>query len=80
MTLATLTWFTLGACLVYVVAVDPNVWQWLVLQSKRLRLETERLWFRVRNHPDSPWVRYAIKRNADRLAKELQEHYQNKND
>ncbi len=39
MTLATLTWFTIGACLVYVVAVDPNVYTWLVLQSKRLRIE-----------------------------------------
>lgn len=80
MTVATLTWFTIGACLVYVVAVDPNVYTWLVLQSKRLRLEAERAWFRVRYHPDSPWVRYAIRKNADRLAKELQEHYQNQDD
>lgn len=71
MTLSTLTWFTIGACLVYVVAVDPNVYTWLVLQSKRLKLEAERLWFRIRYHPDSPWVRFEIKQNADRLAREI---------
>lgn len=71
MNIATLTWFTVGACLVYIVAQDPNVYDWLVLQSKRLRLEVERLWFRVRYNPDSPWVRYEIKRNSERLAKEI---------
>jgi hypothetical protein len=71
MNLATLTWLTLGACIVYVVAQDANVFDWLVLQSKRIKLEAERLWFRIRYHPDSPWVRYEIKRNADKLAQEI---------
>lgn len=78
MTLSTLTWFTIGACLVYAVAVDANVYTWLVLQSKRLRLEAERAWFRVRYHPDSPWVRYEIKRNADRLAAEFLKENENR--
>lgn len=78
MSLSTLTWFTIGACLVYAVAVDANVYTWLVLQSKRLRLEAERLWFRVRYHPDSPWVRYEIKRNADRLAAEFLKENENR--
>jgi hypothetical protein len=68
---ATLTWFTIGACVVYAVAVDENVFPWLVLQSKLLRVWAERQWFRLRYHPDSPWVRYEIKRNADRLAREI---------
>jgi hypothetical protein len=71
MNLATLTWFTIGACLVYVVVQDGNVYDWLVLQSKLFRIELQRLWFRVRHHPDSPWVRYEIKRNADRIAAEF---------
>jgi len=78
MTLATLTWFTLGACLIYAVAVDPNVWQWLLLQSKRLRLETKRAWFRIRYHPNSPWIRYEIERTADRLAKEFIKENENR--
>lgn len=71
MSTAALTWFVVGAFLVYIVTQDANVYDWLVLQSKRLRLEAERLWFRVRYHPDSPWVRYEIKRNADKLAAEF---------
>jgi hypothetical protein len=71
MNVATLTWFTIGACLVYVVVQDSNVYDWLVLQSKLLRIELQRFWFKVRYHPDSPWVRYEIKRNADRIAEEF---------
>lgn len=71
MTIATFTWFVIGACLVYAVAVDENVWTWLVLQSKMVRIWVERQWFRIRYNPDSPWVRYEIDRNAKRLANEI---------
>ena len=78
MNLATATWFTIGACLVYAVAVDANVYPWLVLQAKRLKLETERAWFRVRYHPDSLWIRYEIKRNSDRIAAEFIKENENR--
>lgn len=78
MSTATLTWFVVGAFLIYVVTQDANVYDWLVLQSKRLKLEMERAWFRVRYHPDSPWVRYEIKRNADRLAAEFIKENENR--
>jgi len=78
MSLATLTWFTIGACLVYAVAVDANVYTWLVLQTKRLKLEVERAWFRIRYNPDSPWVRYEVQRNADRLAEEILKENKNR--
>lgn len=77
MTLATLTWFTLGAAAIYVVAVDPNVYDWLALQSKRLGLILERTWWMIRNHPDSPWVRYSINRRANKIAKEMLKDLQN---
>ena len=78
MNLATATWFTIGACLVYAVAVDANVWPWLVLQFKSFRHEIEKAWFRVRYHPDSPWIRYEIKRNSDRLAAEFIKENENR--
>jgi hypothetical protein len=71
MTPATLTWFVIGACLVYAVAVDENVFPWLVLQSKLLRVWVERQWYRIRYHPDTPWVRYEMKRNSEKLAREI---------
>jgi hypothetical protein len=78
MTIATFTWFVIGACLVYAVAVDENVWHWLVLQSKVVRIWFERQWFRVRYHPDSPWVRYEMKRNADKIAREILKETKNR--
>ena len=78
MSIATLTWFVLGACLVYVVTQDGNVYDWLVLQSKRLGIELRRLWFLVRHNPDTPWVRYEMKRNADRIAREILKENKNR--
>ena len=78
MTTATLTWFTLGAIVLYVVVQDPNVYDWLVLQSKRLSLELKRRWYMVKYHPDSPWVRWAVERNSQRLAKEIMKEYENR--
>ena len=78
MNIATLTWLTLGACIVYVVAQDANVFDWLVLQSRRFGIETKRLWFRIRYYPDSPWVRYEINRNAERLAQEILKEKENR--
>jgi hypothetical protein len=75
---ATLTWFTVGACVVYAVAVDENVFPWLVLQSKLLKVWAERQWFRIRYNPDSPWVRFEINRNAEKLARAIQTELENK--
>ena len=71
MTTATLAWFTTGAILVYIVIRDPNVLDWLVLQSQRFSLELKRRWYMVKYHPHSPWVRWAVERNAKRLADEF---------
>jgi len=71
MNVVTLTWFTIGACILYAVALDDYIFPWLVLQSKLLKVWSERQWYRIRYHPESPWVRHEILKNADKLAKEL---------
>jgi hypothetical protein len=78
MNLAALTWFTLGVCLIYVVAQDPNVYTWLVLQLKVLNVWIQRKWFMLRYNPDSPWVRWTINRNAKRLADEIIKENENR--
>jgi hypothetical protein len=78
MNIATLTWFVIGACIVYAIAVDPYVYPWLVLQFKRLELALERTWFMIRFNPDTPWVRYGIKRNADRMARKIMKENENR--
>ena len=78
MNIAALTWFTIGACLVYVVVQDANVFDGLVLASKTANIWLQRQWFKVRYHPDSPWVRYEIKRNSERMAEEFLKEYKHK--
>ena len=71
MTPSAFAWLVVAGVITYVVAVDPNVLDWLTLQSKRFGIELRRLWFLIRHNPGSPWVRFEIKRNADRMAKEM---------
>jgi len=68
---ASLTWLVVGGVLAYVVAVDPNVYHWLELQVKVVKIWFKQQWFKLRYNPDSPWVRWSIDRNADRIAKQL---------
>jgi hypothetical protein len=68
---AVLTWLVVGSVLAYVVAVDENVYPWLVLNLKIVGIWFQRQWFRIRHNPDSPWVRWQIDRNADRIAKQF---------
>lgn len=60
------------AAIAYILASDDNVAPFLILQTKRLGLATRRAIWMAQNHPDAPWVRYAINRRAWRLAEELQ--------
>ena len=78
MNTATLTWFTIAACLAYIIITDANVAAGLVLLSRRLGTELRRQWYMVRYHPDSPWIRFEVNRNADKLAKELFEEYESR--
>lgn len=71
MTPSLLVWLTLGAFLVYIVSQDANVYDWLVLKSRHFWVWFQRQWFRIRHHPDSPLVRFEIKRNSERLAREI---------
>ena len=78
MSIATLTYLTIGSCLVYIVVQDANVYEYLVLLSKSAGVWLKRLWFRIRYHPDSPWVRWEIDRNANELAEEFLKQYKHK--
>ena len=78
MNYAALTWVTLGAVLIYLVTQDENVLPWLVLLSKSFNIWVQRRWFLIRYNPDSPWVRFEIKRNARRIADQIIKENQNR--
>ena len=80
MSITTLTWLTLGACVLFVITLDANVYDYLVLVSRAIGIQLQRQWFKIRYHPDSPWVRWEIDRNADKMANELLKHYKQEED
>ena len=66
-------WLTVGGILLFVILEDPKVFQWLILVSKIANLWVAQRWFIIKNHPDTPWVQYQIKRNAKAAVKKLME-------
>lgn len=67
------------AIFAYIIASDDNVAPFIVLQIKRLGLSARRAVWMAQNHPNAPWVRYAINRRAWRLAEELRKSYDKPN-
>ena len=65
---ALLTWLVVGGVLAYVVSVDPNVYRWIELQAQVVSIWFQRQWFLFRYNPRSPWVKWEIQRNANRIA------------
>jgi hypothetical protein len=80
MSAVALTWITVGACLTYIIVQDANVYDFLVLASKSASIWVQRQWFKIRYHPESPWIRWEINRNADKMAKEFLENYNKEKD
>ena len=78
MTTATLTWFTIAACAIYLVVRDPNVITWLVLATKVVENWFQRQWFLIKHNPESPWVRHRIRRTAHRMAQEIMKEIEEK--
>ena len=68
---AVLTWLVIGGVLAYAVAVDENVYHWIELQAQVLSLWFQQRWFLFRYNPRSPWVKWEIHRNANRIAKQF---------
>ena len=64
-------WTALVGVLTYVLAVEPLFFNYLILQIARFSQLVERQWVKVKIHPDSPWVRHQINRNADEIATQL---------
>ena len=68
---AVIFWTTLVGVLAYVFAVEPLFFNYLLLQVLNLTVLIQRQWVKFCIHPDSPWVQYKIRSNADRIATQL---------
>lgn len=66
-------WFLLFIVVAYAIVVDPNVSRYIILLTKILRINLERIKWMIILHPNNPITRFNINRRADRIAKEIQE-------
>lgn len=62
------------------VVLDANVGDYIILLLKSGKLNLERLIWRIRFHPKNPIGRYLMWRRSLKLAKELQEEFNKKNE
>lgn len=65
--------------ILYMAAVDQNVLDYIVLQSKIIKVTIERLFWMIRFHPKNPITNLIIKIKYDKIAKELQKEFEQKN-
>jgi hypothetical protein len=74
-------YFWLGLFLIigYFVVTDNSLATFLVLTQKRIKLEYEKLKWRITQSPDNPIVKYIIWKRSMKLAEKLRKELNEKN-
>jgi hypothetical protein len=56
---------------IYIMIVDPNVNEYLILVLKMIRVNMERVYWMIRLHPKNPITNLIMRWKYDKIAKEL---------
>jgi hypothetical protein len=56
---------------IYIMIVDPNVNEYLILLLKMIRVNMERVYWMIRLHPKNPITNLIMRWKYDKIAKEL---------
>jgi hypothetical protein len=56
---------------IYIMIVDPNVNEYLILALKMIRVNIERVYWMIRLHPKNPITNLIMRWKYDKIAKEL---------
>ena len=64
-------WFVPFAIILYMMSVDKNVADYIILKCKIINLNIERWIWMVNNHPKNPLLRWSIERRSWKMAEEL---------
>jgi len=75
MTFIDYIFLTFFVIVVYLITVDKNVADYLLLLPKMLKVNIERLKFMIILHPMNPIANWNINRRANRIARELQKEF-----
>lgn len=62
------------------IVIDANVADYIVLLTKIIKLNTERVFWMIRLHPKNPISNFMMNRKYDKIAKELEEEFLKKNE
>lgn len=69
---------TIFAVIVYMMYVDKNVSEYIVLLTKILKINTERFFWMLKYHPNNFITTWIQNQKYEKLAKELEKEYQEK--
>ena len=56
---------------IYIMIVDPNVNEYIILLLKMIRVNIERVYWMIRLHPKNPITNLIMRWKYDKIAKEL---------
>jgi hypothetical protein len=56
---------------IYIMIVDPNVNEYIILLLKMIRVNVERVYWMIRLHPKNPITNLIMRWKYDKIAKEL---------
>lgn len=62
----------------YVIIVDKNVEDYIILMIKLIKINIERFFWMIRLHPHNPITNLIKKWEYEKIAKELEEEFKNK--
>lgn len=72
------TLFIIFAILAYMIVVDKNVGDYLILLLKIVKVNIERFYWIVRFHPQNPITNLIMKWKYDKMARDLEKEFAEK--
>lgn len=72
------TLFIIFAILAYMIVVDKNVGDYLILLLKMIKVNIERFYWMVRFHPQNPITNLIMKWKYDKMARDLEKELESK--
>lgn len=64
----------------YIISIDKNVEDYLVLIFKLIKLNIEKIFWMIRLHPKNPITNFTKNREYYKIAKELEKEFNKTND
>lgn len=74
------TLFLIFSIIGVMIVIDANVADYIVLLTRIIKFNTERVFWMIRLHPKNPISNFMMNRKYDKIAKELEEEFRKKNE